>query len=334
MYFILGLSIVLAAMLVLNTIASLIASVVWKIFGKRISSWSAASCAQTLFLLRTVPAALGICCVLFLFVPAYLTHEPRYGHEDVSLKLALVAAFSALGIAMAILRGIAAWRATAHLTADWMRNAEPIQISKLDIPAYQFEHRFPLIAVIGALSPRLFIARQIFQTLTPDELSAALEHEAGHIQAYDNLKRGVMRACRDVLLIIPCGRALDSAWFEASEAAADEYAARRGHKIGLDLASAMVKIARQIPFGAKPTMTAGAFLVGGEGNQGFRARVSRLVQIANDPQHLASRPTLLSRVPKWIPVGLVLLFIGITATQPSVLMLVHTVIEHAVYILD
>ncbi|MGH9880380.1 MAG: M56 family metallopeptidase [Pyrinomonadaceae bacterium] len=333
MYFVLGLSIVLAVMLVLNSIASLIASLIWRLFEKRISGWSAANCSQTLFLLRIVPAVLGLICVLFLFAPAYLRHEPRNDHEDVSLKLALVAAFSALGIALAVLRGIAAWRATSRLTADWMRIAEPIQISKLNVPTYQFEHKFPLIAVVGALRPRLFIAKQIFQTLTEDEVSAALEHEAGHILAYDNLKRGVMRACRDALLIIPCGRKLDSAWFEASEAAADEYAARRGRKIGLDLASAMVKIARQIPLGAKPTMVAGAFLVGGD-SQGLRTRVRRLLQIVNDPQQHTHRPSLLSQVPKWISICLILLLIGITATQPHVLMLVHAVIEHAVYILD
>lgn len=334
MYFILGLSIVLAALLVLHSSASLVASLIWRTFRGRISRGSAANSAQTVLLLRTVPVALGIGGVLFLFAPAYLRHEPRVGHEDVGLKLAVVAAFSALGIVIAVVRGFAAWSATRRLTADWLRNAEPVQIPNLGIPAYQVEHRFPLIAVIGALRPRLFIAKQIFQSLTPDELSAALEHEIGHLMAHDNLKRGVLRACRDMLLIIPCGRHLDQAWAEASEAAADEYAARRGHKVALNLASALVKIARLIPAGARPTMTAGAFLVGEKPSLGFRARVRRLVQLANDPHKQTTHTGLVSQLPKLIPIGLTLLLLVITANQPHVLPTVHSVIEHAVYILD
>jgi hypothetical protein len=77
----------------------------------------------------------------------------------------------------------------------------------------------------------------------------------------DNLKRALMRACRDVLVIVPCGRILDRDWSEVAEAAADEHAARAGATVALDLASALIKIARLIPEGVKPTMPAGAFLI-------------------------------------------------------------------------
>ena len=320
-------------LLVLNNIASLLASLLWKVFASRISRWSASSSAQMLFLLRTVPVALGIACVLLLFAPAYLRHEPRVGHEDVSLKLAVLAAVSALGIAIALGRGIASWGATARLTADWLHSADPIQIPNLSIPTYQVEHRFPLIAVVGALRPRLFIAKQIFQTLTPDELAAALEHELGHVATHDNLKRGIVRACRDVL-VIPCGRRLDSAWLEASEAAADEYASRRDRRVGLDLASALVKIARLIPTGARPTMTCGAFLIGEEDGLGFNVRVRRLVQLANAPQQQPTHFRLGSQLKKLIPIALALLIIALVANQRHVLPAVHSVIEHTVYILD
>ena len=333
MYFILGLSIVLATLLVLNNLASLLALLLWRVFAGRISRWSASSSAQTLFLLRTVPVALGIGCVLFLFAPAYLRNEPRVGHEDVSLKLAVLAAFSAISIAFALGRGIASWRATARLTADWLRSAEPVRIPNLSIPSYQIEHGFPLIAVVGALRPRLFIAKQIFQSLTPDEMAAALEHEVGHVMAHDNLKRGMVRACRDIL-IIPCGRRLDNAWLQASEVAADEYAFRSDRRIGLDLASALVKIARLIPSGAKPTMTAGAFLVSEEEGLGFKVRVRRLVQLANAPQQQKTHFGLSSQLPKLIPVAITLLLIALLANQQYVLPAVQSIIEHTVYILD
>ncbi len=77
------------------------------------------------------------------------------------------------------------------------------------------------------------------------------------MKARDNLKRGFMRICRDVLLIIPSGRTLDRHWSAASETAADEHAAERGGDVALDLASALVKVARMIPAGARPAMPSG-----------------------------------------------------------------------------
>lgn len=333
MFFFLGLCVVLAAMLLLNSIASFVAFLLWKFFGHRIAHWSAAKVAHSLFLLRTVPTAFGISCVLFLFAPAFLTHEPRVGHEEVSLKLGLVALFSALGIALAAARGLAAWRVTSRLASDWLKNAERIQIPKLHLPAYRVEHRFPLIAVVGALRPRLFIASQVFDSLTPDELSAALDHEAGHVRANDNLKRGLMRASRDVLLLVPFGRSIDRAWAEASEVAADEYAAHRNSRVGVDLASAMVKIARMIPVGARPAMAAGVFLTGEEGPQVFEDRVRRLLQKNNSDTEQVTKSRF-SQLPRWIPIGLTLLIVAVTVRQSHVLASIHSVIEHAVYFLE
>jgi beta-lactamase regulating signal transducer with metallopeptidase domain len=233
---------------------------------------------------------------------------------------------------VAIVRGIGTWRATARLTAEWLRKAEPIQTPTVRVPAYQIEHPFPLIAVVGAFRPRLFIARQIFQSLTPAELTAALEHENGHLLAYDNLKRTVARACRD-LSLIPVGRGLDRAWLDASEAAADEFAARRNREIGLDLASAIVKIARMIPDGARPTMPAVAFLAGDEGAQGFRARVRRLVHLSESPPRKSVKAGVISQLPLIVPAVLTLLLVGLTS-ESRILSAVHAVLEHAVYLLD
>ena len=333
MFFVLGLCIVLAAMLLLNSIATVAAHLLWRMFGRRITRWSPAKAAHTLFLLRTIPTAFGIGCVLFLLAPAYITHEPRAGHEEVSLKLALVAIFSALGIALAIVRGLATWRATSRLSADWLKNAERVRLPKLRLPAYRVEHQFPLIAVVGAVRPRLFIANQVFESLTKDELSAALDHEVGHILANDNLKRGVMRACRDVLLLVPFGKNIDRAWAEVSELAADEYAAGRSQRVGVDLASALVKIARMIPIGGRPAMAAGVFLTGQEGPKIFNHRVRRLLNWTGNELAVKSRSRV-GFIPKWIPAALTLLVVAVAVRQSHVLATVHALIEHAVHFLE
>lgn len=332
MFFVLGFSILLATLLVLNTGASLVSFLAWRILRVRISSWSSNRQVQTLFWIRTAPVAMGICAVLFLFAPAYLRHEPRVGHEDVGVKLGILAILSAVAIAVAAVRGIATWRATSHLTSQWMSQAEPIRLPGLDLPAYQVSHPFPLIAVVGAFRPRLFIARQVVETLSRAELQAALEHETGHLLAHDNLKRAIVRACRDLALIPGSGR-LDRAWLEASEAAADEYAARRDRRFGLDLAAALVKIARMVPPGARPAMMAGAFLANDDGDLGVKSRVRQLVRLSDEIEEGPVHVDRLSNFSKLIPIAVCLLFIALT-TEIHVLPTIHSVIEHTVYLLD
>ena len=233
MFILLGISVLLAALLTLNSLASLATATVWRISHRFTRHWSAAASARILCLLRLLPATLGVTCVLFLLTPAYLELEPRATAERVSLKLAIIALASAVGMGLAIIRGVAAWRATARLTADWRAHGERISVPQVAIPAYRIEHQFPVVAIVGILRPRLFLGSQIFDSLTPAEIAAAVEHEAGHLVAHDNLKRGLLRACRDVTLIIPCGRALDRAWAEASESAADEHDSAGSQRPGL-----------------------------------------------------------------------------------------------------
>jgi len=45
----------------------------------------------------------------------------------------------------------------------------------------------------------------VLNLLTVEEIAAAVAHENSHLAAHDNLKRGLQRACRDSLLIIPSG---------------------------------------------------------------------------------------------------------------------------------
>lgn len=334
MYFLLGLSILLAALLLFNSLTSFLTSMTWKVCGPRARRMlSAANCARTVFLLRTFPILLGIIGVTLLLAPAYIEHEPRTAHEPISLKLALIASASAIGLALAAIRGIASWHATSKLKADWLRHAEPIELPQVGIPTYRIQHQFPVIAIVGVLRPRLFIAAQVFTSLDESELMAAIEHEAGHVVANDNLRRGLMRACRDVLVMVPSGRLLDHAWVEASEAAADEYAAGRGRGVALDLASALVKIARLIPAGARPAMPAGAFLIDVEEVGGVKARVGRLVQLA-EVRGPGKGLTSAFRIPLWVPVALTILATALAANEPHVLASVHSFIEHSVHFLS
>lgn len=325
----LGICLALAALLALNACASLLISALWRALRGRAERWTAAARARVIFGLRVFPAIIAIVCVGALLAPAYIAHEPRRGVEPVSLKLAVLAAISATGLSLATWRGVAAWLATRRLIKDWMRCAEPINLDRMPIPAYRLCHPFPVIAIVGVIRPKLFIAERLLQSLTQEELSAALSHERGHLVSSDNLKRAALRACRDALAIAPSGGALDRAWAEASEAAADEYAAREGGGVALDLASALVKIARLIPAGVKTAIPAGALLIGDD-EGGVARRVRRLTQLAMLDDAAIGQRTRDSRVWPWACFVAILASVIFLATAPSTLLAVHNVIEIAV----
>jgi Zn-dependent protease with chaperone function len=332
MFVLLGLCILLAAMLFINSIASLASSLLWRGLASRWQTWSAAARASFAGTLRILPITLGIAAVGFVFAPAYVAHESRTQYEEVSVKLALVALFAAVGILIAVLRGVLTWRATLRLSNDWLAQAQRLSLPGVSIPTYRVAHQFPVIAIVGTFRPRLFIADRVLTALSPAELEAAISHEAGHLAHRDNLKRGLLRACRDSLLIIPCGRSLDVAWKDASEEAADEYAARSGSDVALNLAAALVKIARMIPTGSSPAMPAGAFLIGEGDGGGVANRVRLLVSMANADAD-SPRPHCVGKLGSWLAIPLMLVAIAIAATEPHVLAGAHSLIEEVVNLL-
>ena len=332
MYDLLGICLALSVLLASNALASLIIAWLWRAIARPARALPATVRAELIFALRVLPAAVSLACVIFFLIPAYILYEPATA-EAVSIKLAAFALVSASGIALAVWRGFASWRATRRLIRDWMRHAEAVQIENVRIPAYRIRHTFPVIAVAGVIRPRLFIAGHVFDALSADEVAAAVEHESGHLLAHDNLKRGILRVCRDMLTIVPCGRSLDHAWAESSEAAADEHAARSGASVALDLASALVGIARIAPAGASPTMPAGAFL-SGETAGGFERRVRRLTQLAAPGQAHDSRKSSLCRCVFYVCFGGFFAAMAFTAMSPHVTATVHAAVESIVSFLQ
>jgi Zn-dependent protease with chaperone function len=280
MYYLLGICLALAALLCINAFTSVIMATLWRFINRPACQWSALARANLLFALRILPPVCSLICVVTLLLPAYIVYEPYHSSEIISAKLVFLALVSIFGLTFAAWRGIASWHVTRRLVADWLRHAELVFLDGVSIPAYRFEHAFPVVAIVGAVRPRLFIAAQLFDTLSAEEMSAAIRHETGHLAALDNLKRPLLRASCDVLSLVPCGRSLDRAWKQESEIAADEYTADLEGKSGaLALASALIKIARMIPEGTKPTMPAGAFLNDAAGDN-IAKRIRQLVQSA------------------------------------------------------
>ncbi len=333
MYDFLGISLALAALLTVNAIASVLMTAFWRLGSRFTRNWSGATRARIIFLLQTFPATAALLLVGVFLVPSYLAFEPRQTSETVSVKLGLLALFSVIGIALAMWRGIAAWLATKRLINDWQTHSETASLDNPPIPAYRISHQFPVVAVVGVLRPRLFIANQIFDSLNAGELSAVIAHETAHVAARDNLKHWLMRICRDVLVIVPSNRLLDKEWAEAIELAADEEAATgKRDATALDLAQALIKIARLVPKGLKPTMPAGAFLIGGEVDSGdaLTRRITRLMEMPSENISSKIWQKRLAGSFLWICLGLSILAVALIATDTDILALMHAGIERVV----
>lgn len=328
MYALLCICLTLSALLALNALASALAGVAWRALAPRVRGWGAAPRARLLFALRVTPPAAAAALAFSLVVPAYLLHEPADSGESVGVKLLTLSCVSAAGVLLACWRVARTWVATRRLARDWMRHAEPFAVGGAHVPAFRIRHSFPVIAVIGVFRPRLFVASQLFDALTDAELAAALSHERGHVVGRDNLKRALLQAGEDALLHAPLGRSLRREWQRESEMAADEFAAAAGPAAALDLASAIVKISKLIPPGARPTLPAGAHLLG-EGGDDTSRRVRNLLRLASGGAH--ARAVSRMRSPLAAAVCFCLLASGAhVVTHPEVLKATHVAIEHVV----
>lgn len=325
---------VFAFLLVLNVPISIFASMLWRAAADRTQSWTAQNRARFIFALRVFPFAAAFLFVFVFLMPAYLLFEPNSPDETVTYKLAVLSAASVLGVGFAFYRVFQTRRATRRLIADWTRNGEAIRVAGVSVPVYRIRHSFPVIAVVGAFRPRMFVAEQIFEALDTNEFEAAVRHEAGHIAARDNFKRAAMRLARD-LLVFPFGGRLDRAWAENIEAGADEYAAQTGgSQIALNLASALIKIARIIPPGAKPAMPAvGAFLIE-QPTAEIAARVRRLIQMSGGGRLSFQTHRAAARLTFRLFSALFLYTLMLLATNQVFLGKVHNLLEAIVAVLQ
>jgi Zn-dependent protease with chaperone function len=332
MFELLGICLALVIFLAVNLAAAGFVSLVWRLTHRVAERWSARLRAQILFTLRLAPPLLGLIAVGLFFLPAYLDYEPRATSEAVSTKLALFASLSILGLALASWHAARALWITRKLRRGWLNASKQISLPGARVRAFQLPHAFPIVAVVGIVRPRLFVAEQVLLTLTPEELAATVAHEYGHLQARDNLKRGLLRACRDALLI-PVGNSVESSWSAAAESAADEYAAGMSADMALNLASALVKIARMVPVGARAQMPLAAFLVGKDA-RGIKARVRHLLDLASGGDEKNKARIEIATVLPLAAIIATLVVSAIFASHSHVLMTVHLFVERVVSLLS
>jgi Zn-dependent protease with chaperone function len=198
--------------------------------------------ARRFLLLRALPGTVSLLFVLTIFLPGVCSHEPGGVAEHVSPAMCLLATAAAAILIAAAIRGLQSIWATRRLSRSWAARAQRVNIPELPIPAFVIDTQFPVVAIVGIYRQNLFIARQVLEHCSVEELRAIWAHERAHLRCRDNLQRLLLQCCPDLLMLTPVGASLERGWARASEEAADDEAVKSGSR--LDLASALGKVAR------------------------------------------------------------------------------------------
>ncbi|HMC77045.1 MAG TPA: hypothetical protein VKH34_07920 [Vicinamibacterales bacterium] len=269
-----GGAIALSCFALVFTATSLLSAVCSPALFRRIARYAPSTRARLLFQWRMLPAAIGLAWAIGVALPIYLAYEPRDNSDEIMARTLIACALA--GGALLIRgtwRAASAWRATTRLMRDWRARGRRLHGFEASIPVFAIEESFPTVAVVGFSRPALFIAERVLRECTPDEVRAMVLHECAHVTHRDNLKRFLIRACPDVLRR---DATFDRAWSRATEEAADARAVAANPGFALELAQALIRVARLAPQPSTLEL-ASAFYLGGS----IESRVRQLVEPAN-----------------------------------------------------
>jgi Zn-dependent protease with chaperone function len=272
-----GVSLAVFVLLYLST--SLLVARIWR-FGLRwLNPESARSSETLLFLIRTLPLLLSALTTLAFTVPSFLIFEPRSTDEEVGVVPVVLALFFLGLVAWGISRAVATQLRTARTVSAWLSGATAVR-EKATVPVYRTCQGTPALTVAGLGSPRVLVSDTAYSVLTSHELNTALRHEFAHVRSRDNWKKLVF-----CVLEFPGMSALESAWSEKAEMAADD-AAVSSFDDALDLASALIKLSRMAPVQTTPEFSSGLLH---SSPASLSIRVRRLFQW-NQPQRKLRTP--------------------------------------------
>ncbi len=179
--------------------------------------------AQLLFVLRVFPITLSVSAVLAFCIPSYLRFE-HDAKESTSLACLLLAV---AGLTVLTNCGIRIFRALV-LSRKLRENLSV----------------FPAFGLVGIFRPRIFVSPNVHRALTPTQMEVAILHEAAHCSAHDNLKRLAIIASPRLLPFTEFHKAIETHWARLAECAADESAVANEPCRAIDLADALLRVAR------------------------------------------------------------------------------------------
>jgi Zn-dependent protease with chaperone function len=307
-----GLAISLSVFLMVYCVLSLAVCLAWRELSLHSGKHPVRRIADFLFTLRVFPLVTAAVVTAVFTVPSFLLLEPRSIDEPIGeIPLALGICGALLGI-FGLLNAALAFRRASRTISHWTAEAQSVEMESV-VPVLRIGRKFPAMTAAGIAHPRVLLSSAAEFVLNRNELQTALNHELAHVRRWDNLKKLLLR-----FVPFPGMSGLESAWFEATEMAADD-AAVANVGDALDLAAALIKLSRLGPVEAPAELTAA--LVHSPAST-MNARVERLVSWSDE-----------RRVPPqknfpWYGLGLALVALAFCAlTYSQVLVHLHTATE-------
>lgn len=301
----------LLALTVVSLAASLIVAWAWR--RQETSEAHPAWLARRLFAMRIFPGAVALVVALVGVPFSYWLWEPRGDYERVGPIALLLAAMGGIIVLSSLVRVARSFWQSRVVERRLIEAAEE-SVPGLDVPAERIDSPFPIVALVGVLRPRLFVAATVLDSCTRQELQTVIAHEMAHARTLDNLRRLLLVAVPDPLAWLPIGRQMVRDWAAAAELAADEGAVDGDPQKRVHLAAALVKVARLAATTRPVPLPASALYRGEE----IADRVRRLVGTPGTPA--ASRRTC------W-PYAVMA---GLLAVMPFGLGLLHDALEAAI----
>lgn len=312
-------AVALASYAALNLAIAMVVAAVWKHLAEAPAGVSPAARARQLVWLRACPSIGAGLLTLGLITPAFAIFEPVRASEPAGPIVILLAVAALLQIGMSAVMAFVTLTRTRAAARAWLQRAKPLDVDPpAGVPAYTIESPAPVVALVGVFTPKLIAARTVIESCTPEELTAIIAHERGHLHARDNFKRWLMACAPDALRWTAWHHRIAAAWHDAAEDAADDAATRGDERARVALAALLVKIARLTPQPSWPAATVSPFVERG----GLDRRVRRLLASAER----------VSPSSRWSPIAATVL-LGATlagAGSPAALERIYQLVEAVV----
>jgi beta-lactamase regulating signal transducer with metallopeptidase domain len=307
-----GIAVSFSVFVMVYCVLSLAVCLAWRTVQSQVARFPVRRVADLLFALRMFPLATAVVITAAFTIPSFVLLEPRAIEEPLGeIPLALGIFGAALGLFGVVNAGLAVRRASRTIST-WTNAAQPLE-SCAHIPVLRISPAVPAMTATGIVRPRVLLSAAAESMLTASELHTALNHEVAHVRRRDNLKKLLLR-----FVAFPGVSGLETAWLEATEMAADDAAVSNAGE-ALDLAAALIKLARLGPVEAPVDLTAALMASPGAV---MNARVERLIAWRDD--RLAPPPGFSS----WYGLGAALATVTVFAvTYGQLLVHVHTATE-------
>jgi beta-lactamase regulating signal transducer with metallopeptidase domain len=208
---------------------------------RRAERLPAGRAARMLLVVRLFPTGFGLFCVIGFCIPSYLWLEPNAADEGAGLALLIAAGLGAVMWVFSLIRASRAAVQSQRYLRDCENRGTEIHadVAMETVPLLVIPQGGRTVALSGILRPRIIVSSEVVSALNTAQLDAALRHELAHHASRDNLKRFLILLAPGFLF-----KNLEKSWKQFSEWAADDSAVADDPRRAVELASALVCVAR------------------------------------------------------------------------------------------